>query len=119
MKKNKVIYDFNEKIKDQIIQYCRAILESINKKYLLENEIFPNEFLEYLFMGCKKAYEFTGKFQLEEDDIVFLILTKKQADKIVQELKDNNVKFIGINRDDDLIFEFKDQETLKKFNTLK
>ena len=70
-------------------------------------------------MGCKKAFELTGNFQLSEDDIVFLIYTKKQSDRIVQELEQRNVKLIGINKDDDLIFEFKDKETLDNFNDLK
>lgn len=118
-RKKKVVFEINENVQKQIILYCRAILKSINKKYLIDCEIYENEFLEYLYMGCKKAFEISGEFKLDEDDIVFLILSKKQADRIIKELEEGNAKFIGINKDDDLIFEFKNQESLSKFNTLK
>jgi choline kinase len=118
-KKVKKVHVLDDSTKKEIILYCRAILHSINKKYLSDSDIYHNEFLEYLYMGCKKAFELHGDFKLDEDDIVFLILSKKQADKIVKELEDGNAKFIGINKEDDLIFEFKNKEALINFNTLK
>lgn len=118
-KKNKQIHVITPKVREKITQYCYDILNSINKNYLIENEVYENEFLEYVYLGCKQVFEITGKFELTKEDIIFLIHSRKQSDKIITELKNKNAKLVGINKDDDLIFEFKDKETFINFNNLK
>lgn len=118
-KNNKQVYVITSKIQEKIIHYCYEVLNSINKDYLTENEVYENEFLEYVYLGCKQIFELTGKFELTKEDIIFLIYSRKQSDRIITELKNGNAKLIGINKDDDLIFEFKDKETFVNFNNLK
>ena len=117
-RKSKNKFNITNSINKRIIQYCYEILNTINKQYLSDNEIYENEFLEYVYMGCKKLYETTGGFELTKEDIVFLIYSKRQSDSIAGEIKNGTIKLIGINKNDDLILEFRDKKALDNFNNL-
>lgn len=112
-------YVIDDIIRDKIRDYCKFILTTINYKYLVDNDIYENEFLEYLYLGAKKTFEVSGNFELSQKDIAFLLYSKKQSDQIINELSEGNAILIGINKDDDLIFEFKNMDALKNFNELK
>lgn len=118
-KRIKEVYNITDLVKDEIVVYCYEVFNSINKQYLVDNTIYENEFLELLFQHCEKLYKISGNFELTKEDVVYIIYAKRKIDLICEELENDSAKLIGVNKENELIFEFKDKESLNNFNHLK
>lgn len=109
-------FEFSKKLEGEVSRYCQDLLATINPKFLSDNEIYKNEFLEFVFLEAKDSYEQTGKYELVEEDIVSLLYLKQQADQIIKELKEKRAVFTGINKEGQMIFEFNTPDILEQFN---
>lgn len=115
-KKGSVYYLLDDYTQEKIKKHCIEVLDTIASEFLEENDIPVNELLEYLYLGSKKNYEYTGNYELSEDQITFLLYIKKQSDKLLEELQFKRAVFVGINKGDDIVVEFKTQQLFNDFN---
>lgn len=116
MKKKKKQYKVTPLVKEEIRDYCKSLISLININFLEENNIYENEFLEYLYFSCEKLYLDEGGYELTEEEISYLVLQKKQIDNIGEELEKGNASFLGIDKKtDSLVFKFKNEKLKNKF----
>jgi hypothetical protein len=115
-KKSHTKFILDHETKEGMKKYCNEKLGTINKEFLSENKIYENELLEYFFAFCKKAYEETGGYNLTQEDISFLVFSKRQIDSITEELKKDHVYFWGIDSEDEMIFHFFEEKKRLEYN---
>jgi hypothetical protein len=115
----KAKYKVDKLTREEIKDYARYLLGLINHQFLEDNRIYKNEFLEYIYFFCENQYTKTGNYELSQDDVGLLVIAKKHNDSICEELKNGDAFLIGISKDDNLIFEFKNQDAFDKYHMLK
>lgn len=110
MPRKKKEIEISKEVKKEIIDYCNGLLLLLNQNFLRDNNILENEFLEYLYASCENIYKRTNDFRLTSSEIVELIEFKKQVDFNISEVEQGIAIITNIDKDDNLIFDYKKKE---------
>ena len=112
MRKIKVKYPVTPEVKQKIIGYCNDLVLLFQPQFLHNNNILENEFLEYLYASCEAIYEQNKEYKLLTNEIIALVEHKKRNDLNVYEIEQGIAIVTNIDKNDNLIFDYK--ENLKK-----
>lgn len=110
MAKQKKIKAISEIIRKEIIEYCTGLLTLLPETFLEENSILENEFLEYLYNTCEASFLCRGDFRLTHIELGNLVQSKKEADFTIFEIEQGRAIITGIDKDDTLEYNYKEEQ---------
>jgi hypothetical protein len=97
--------NLDKEIKKEIVKYCREVIAKLDLTYLKKNDVYKNEFLEFLYLTCIANWEKHGEYILTEENISILFAVKKHNEMYMKKIKDKEVEIKGIDKFDNLIID--------------
>lgn len=99
------MYDVTDEIKQDVLEYCKSIVPSLNLKYLEEHNVYKNEFLDFLYAHCIQSYKQDGDYTLTQEEIAICFSVRKRHEYYSQQVRDGKLKILGIDKNDNLIID--------------
>ncbi|MEO6304893.1 MAG: hypothetical protein ABIP51_17160 [Bacteroidia bacterium] len=97
--------DLNKEVKKEIVSYCEDLMTKLNSNYLKTNNIYKNEFLEFLYLTCIESWKKNGEYILSEEMITMLFTFKKNNELYMTQIRNKEVEIKGIDKNENLIID--------------
>lgn len=77
----------------------------MNINYLKDNNVYKNEFLEFLYLNLVENYQAVGEYEISDESVGALFTIKKTNEDYMNKIKNNELKISGIDKYDNLIID--------------
>jgi hypothetical protein len=89
----------------EIKNYSKFILSTLSNGYLEKNCIPKNILARNIFLTSVLKYKTTKSYELIQEEVAYLIRLEKYAASLLENIEQNKVKIISIDKQDQLILE--------------